>query len=190
MERHRWNGNDPSEKNVPLIYCGYQTTTLPLRKRKAVRNVLYTQKLQNKSDEYTELNPNHRSFKKRVLWCRKGFVALIFSPLNTSYRRPWLLFVGKKMKWHIEINGVLNESQLSDWHDRTLVWMPAMVVMHYWCISLWCFQLPSKTLGSCVFFQTGSLDLLLISLHGFLQWHSHSIPSYLRINEAKRLMGL
>lgn len=79
-----------------------------------------------------------------------------------------------KMKQPVKIDLVINETVLSNWHTWTLPWMPSRGSMQHWYSSLWCSQIPHITSRSWVRCQTGSHDLLLISLYDFLQWHSHS----------------
>lgn len=99
-------------------------------------------------------------------------VVLPLCSLSISERKGQDEFLSGKMKQPVEINLAINEMELSDWHSRTLEWMPPMILMRYWYSSLWCSQPPQVTRGCC---QTGSADLLSISLDDFLQWHSHSM---------------
>ena len=45
--------------------------------------------------------------------------------------------------------------------------------------------LPSRAPGTCLWNQTGSPDLLLISFYDFLQWHSHSHPLSRNLSDNK-----
>lgn len=102
----------------------------------------------------------------------------------------WFKGGRKKVKQSDEINLVINESELSDWHSWTLARMPSPVLMRYWDTSLWCFQILHITAPSAVCCQTGSPDLWLISLYDFPRWHSHSTPVIWQSMGGKRLTWL
>lgn len=107
-----------------------------------------------------------------VILCPASFHTHIHSPSEKGHD------YYMRRKQPVGINRVINETELSDWHSWTLVRMPAMILMQYWYTSLWCSLLLHITLGSCMCCQTGSPDLLLISVYDFLQWHSHSKPEW------------
>lgn len=119
-------------------------------------------------------------------------IVQLYNPVFPDHhleKRPWLQFEGEK-KWNSLLKSIKSSMTCGFLTDmaRPHAWMPAMILMQYWDISLWCSQLPRGTLGIlCVAadgFTRPFIDFSLWLPAVTFTFHT----SYLGINGARGLM--